>query len=205
MALILVDIDDTTLDISSPWIGWLNSKYNLHADPSQRTQWDMHPDLFPQLTDEQFAEPHFYQEYWDSCRLMKNAARFLKLFRYNGHDVRFCTAGWFGTIEPRVKRLMNLLPWFDPKQLITTYDKSIVLGDFIIDDNPNHIRSSPATHKILYSNPGNLYYDCDVLRREYRADTWDQVYLIVEHLCRKLGEIYVPVHTARKTEQESST
>ncbi len=53
---ILIDIDDTLIELLPAWCKWLNNLYSLNVKPGEVTDWNI-AKFFPTLTKEQIFEP----------------------------------------------------------------------------------------------------------------------------------------------------
>jgi 5'(3')-deoxyribonucleotidase len=81
------------------------------------------------------------------------------------------------------ERSQWLAKHFPPGPVIFTRDKSIVTGDFLIEDNPKHLAAWDWGIRICWDTPYNRGAIC-----ERKASSWHAVVTIVE-LAIKLGSL----------------
>jgi 5'(3')-deoxyribonucleotidase len=81
------------------------------------------------------------------------------------------------------ERSQWLARYFPRGPVIFTKDKSVVVGDFLIEDKPQHLASWDWGIRICWDTPYNQGAKCDE-----RASSWKDVLAIVE-LAIKLGSL----------------
>ena len=73
---------------------------------------------------------------------------------------------------------MKYFPFIGWKHVIIAYDKSMILGDVMVDDKLDNILVSRCPTRILFSAPHNMDFVTDG-QLTYRARTWEDVAEIV--------------------------
>ena len=74
---ILIDIDDTILNLVPSWVDWLNNNYNIEINEREITDWEIH-NYFPTLTKEQVYAPLYIDEFWNNVRPKEDAQIYIK-------------------------------------------------------------------------------------------------------------------------------
>ena len=175
---ILIDIDDTIIDLLSAWCKWLNNKYNLCIKPEEVTDWDI-TKFFPTLNKEQVFEPLHIDNFWETVKPKDNAAKYVKQLIDDGFNVYFCTTTDYRNIKPKYEYIiLKYFPFISWKQVIVANRKQMVKADFLIDDGVhNHYNGDYV--KILMSAPHNRNYD-EITNGMYRVENWETIYKYIK-------------------------
>lgn len=180
--LIFVDIDDVVWDLLKYWVEMLNEEHHLDVKVSDINNFDMRL-FFPTLTDEEIYAPLKGSELWRRVRLKPNADTVIKRLMEEGHDVRFATATHYMNVKPKFEMLQFYLPFVSWDSVIVTRDKSILMGDVIIDDWKNNVINSRCPFKLLFDMPHNANVDCEEngLVRVYGwEDIYDEIHAVFD-------------------------
>jgi 5'-nucleotidase len=102
----------------------------------------------------------------------------------NGHEVFICSVPSLGNISCASDKYVWLAEHFGEKwakKLILTKDKTLVLGDILVDDKPGHLITGANPHPtwthVLFDQPYNHAFDA-----EFRMRGWDEQGVIYEAL-----------------------
>ena len=167
--IIYVDVDDVVADLVYPVVVIHNvvNKDNLHYDDI--TGWDIteftrdnNKDIY-----EYFKDPRLYKV----VNPVNNARRGVEYLRSLGLRVVFCTTSPFET--PYVKFRWLQRHGFNPEleDYIEIQDKTLLTGEYMIDDKPDNILHSKTNVPIMFTRPWNKHIKWD----GYRIDSWDDI------------------------------
>ena len=74
---ILIDMDDTMVDLMSVWIQRLNKQYGLSIKNSDICVWDL-MQIFTTLTKEQIYAPLHDASLWDELKPIEGSGKYIK-------------------------------------------------------------------------------------------------------------------------------
>lgn len=177
---ILIDCDDVLEDLVSCWVSELNTKFGTRVNVENITEWKL-AKFFPTLTSDELYSPLFDPEMWAKLEVMPDAPQIVKRLIDDGHKVRIVTATHYGTVLPKVKRILEMYPFLKWEDIIIASDKSMILGDVLIDDGVHNLESVSCM-KILFDRPHNHLYDAEA-NGMHRVKTWREIYKLIGKIC----------------------
>ena len=135
---------------------------------------DSYPEELKPLVAEILLESSFFREMLP----MKGAKEALEEMREKGWEVFICTSPlstYKNCVSEKYEWVENYLGPSWVKQVILTKDKTIIKGDFLIDDKPliTGVEASPEWEHILYDRP----YNRGANRRRITWDNWKDILL----------------------------
>lgn len=134
--VILLDMDDVLVNLKKHWVDWLNTKYDLNVNHLDITAWGLKT-FFPSLTDEEIWSPLFETEFWSSVTPKDGAIHCVKKLIDEGFQVYVVTASHPETLPNKLNDcLFKYFPFIDSKSVIASWNKQLICGDVLIDDNP---------------------------------------------------------------------
>lgn len=100
-----------------------------------------------------------------------NAVNVLYKWHIQGDRILFVTAPQYNMfcVYEKYNWLNKFFPFVSDKDIVFTWDKSIIKADFIIDDNPEYLDQFDGI-KIAFAQPWNEGYD-----RAYFRGNWKQI------------------------------
>lgn len=161
MSLILVDMDGVTTDWGTGYNEVLDSfgpvADNIPRHKDQKT-FNMHEGLSfkeTRLVDEAMATMDYY-----GLAPIEGAVDALHSMLDYGHDVMICTSPWL----PNKDCIRHKIDWLDKhlghgwaERVIVTKDKTMVHGDWLIDDKPSITgRKDPTWYQVVFTQPYNI-------------------------------------------------
>lgn len=173
---LLIDMDDVLEDLVGCWITELNHRHGTTVSLEDVTDWKI-AKFFPELTSDELFAPLFDPAMWAKLPQMQNAPEVVKRLMDDGHTVRVVTATHYGTVEPKMKRFLELYPYLKWEDVIIASDKSVIKGDVMIDDGTHNLETTSCA-KILFDRPHNRKYNAEE-NGMVRAHTWDEIYQLV--------------------------
>lgn len=167
-----IDLDEVIWDLIPAWLNAYNARmeYWHHSDetyiplkPEDIKMWNMkeyvgeHASiLFNLLTEDAF---------WSNVELKKYA--YLTLEKLNQkYDVYIITSSNYHSLTAKIERVLELLPFIEPSQIIISYNKQMIDVDVLIDDKPENLVNGKY-HQILMDAPHNRWFDegnCNIER-----------------------------------------
>lgn len=182
---ILVDMDDTIECLLDAWCGWLNRVHGTSVRSEDVTEWDV-AKFFPSLTrDEIFAPLLKNEEFWTTVKPKPDAMEYLWKINEDGDQIYIITSSHFETIKPKFDCIIKrYFPWISWKNVIITSNKQMVSGDVLVDDGIHNLVGGNY-EKILMTAPHNKSIDLSTLSDIRRADSWSDVYSIIQEIKRE--------------------
>lgn len=173
---ILVDFDDTLIDLLKPWCEALNKKAHTKVKPEDINGWDISL-YFPTLTTKEIFAPLYRPSIWKKVQMKRNADKVLKKLIDDGHDVYIVTATHYNNIKLKYEYVVKkYFPFIDWDHFIVTSNKSMIKGDILIDDGLHNLTNDHIN--ILFSS----YNNKDYLDGAIVAQGWYEVYAILLEL-----------------------
>lgn len=176
---IFVDMDDVCVNLMEPWLAILNESASSPKQDSDVRQWDI-TKLYPDLTADQVFSPLKSERLWQNVIPIKDAYKYLKQLKSDGHEVYIATASMPHSYY--LKTTHCLLKWFDfltPKDVICINNKSLLMGDVLFDDYYENLRNFKGI-RVLKDRPFNK--DCDKSCYDFRISTWKMFYKVITEL-----------------------
>jgi 5'-nucleotidase len=168
---IAVDLDGVIANWGKQWDRYLDDIAGAERIPRHHQQltFDLKAGLNSderQIVDEVMATPGFYAD----LDPINGAIEGLHYLAALGHDVTICTSPWIANPTCASDKLAWVRyhlgdDW--AKKTIITFDKTLVRGDFLIDDKPELSGSmEPTWEHIVYAQP----YNVDVIDKRRLMD-----------------------------------
>lgn len=174
---ILVDLDDTMVDLLGPWTANLNKKYFLNVKKDDVGEWDMRA-AYPTLQEEQIYTPLLEEELWATVKPIDGAVEYIQKLMQQGHEIVVVTATHYDNVGMKMKNvLLKYFPFIPYENVIVAARKQRISGDILIDDGYHNLIGGKY-QGILFDAPYNRNFLC----RKYgvrRARSWREVYQII--------------------------
>lgn len=165
--IVLVDVDDTTADLCPTWVEAILQKHPELEDPYKNqkwTEWDLATVIPPDYHLSMWSLLN--RELYLSVKPIEGALEGVEQLRQMGFRVVFVTTSTVTHAGAKLMWLQNNL-FLPPGQFCPDYveacDKSLIRGDFIIDDRPSTCRNfqhaHPLNRSILFLRPPALAPD----------------------------------------------
>lgn len=176
---VLVDMDDVMWDLVGVWVAELNQRYGTSVNFEDITDWNI-AKFFPELTSSELFTPLYDPLLWAKLQPMDHAFQVMKRLIDDGHKIRPVTATHYRTVEPKMKRFLELYSYLKWEDVIIASDKSLIKGDVMIDDGTHNLETTSCA-KILFDRPHNRSYNAE--RNDMsRAHDWDEIYQLVTEI-----------------------
>jgi len=173
MATIIVDCDDTVLDLVPVWLEMYNADYNDNLKIDNITDWNISLFVKKECGEKIYdyiKSPDIYY----ACKPIEGAKENIDKLRKQGHRVIFATVNNIDNCKYIFLHENGFLSKETKNDFIVTSDKSLIKGDIIVDDNPEHVLKFYGL-SILVDRPWNKY-----LRKPERANNWNQIYNYIQ-------------------------
>lgn len=181
---ILIDIDDTLIELLPAWCKWLNELYDFNVKLEEVTNWDISK-FFPTLTPEEVFEPLYTDYFWKTVKPKDESVKYVKQLIDDGFNVYLCTSTDYKNVRPKFEYvIMKYFPFICWRQIIVACRKQMIKADFLIDDGV-HNHESGDYFKILMSAPHNRGYDTEA-NGIVRSDSWKSAYDTVISQAKKM-------------------
>ncbi|WP_134704040.1 hypothetical protein [Ammoniphilus sp. YIM 78166] len=167
--VLLLDMDDVTVDQTSTWVKRIYEKTGTLYDQEEWTKWDLSsilpPDIMHMIFEEINKEPGFFR----NLPAKEGAiAGIQELSCY--YDIVFVTASEHYAYQDKYYWIRENLGFLTQPSLVLTHRKDLVLGDIFVDDGPHNIMKSPVETKIIFDHPWNRH-----ISQFQRVNHWDQL------------------------------
>jgi 5'(3')-deoxyribonucleotidase len=177
---IFIDMDDILVNLLDEWLICLNNYRGVTPKTKEDiTNWDMQL-AYPTLTKNQLYSPLYDSEMWKRVQPVKDAYKYLKKLKEDGHEIYVATASYPNSYF--IKTEYCLLKHFDfltPKDIICINNKSLLKGDVLFDDYHENLRNFSGI-KVLRNKPYNINVDTPYV--DFRVDDWSEFYEIIQEL-----------------------
>ena len=162
-----VDVDDVVLDLVPMWLYVYNTIYNDSVNPKDIKTWDIvnytklanKPDKFYSLLNESLYRRLF---------LVEGASEAISELRGLGRVI-FVTSNFGDVGRPKFEALNRLGIPVNKSDFIETGDKSVIRGDYLIDDNFGNATNFKGVG-LLFNRPWNQDYEYHL-----RFGSWDKI------------------------------
>lgn len=181
--VVLVDMDDTIIDLLPHWVGYLNTTHNLSVKTEDINDWDI-VQFFPTLTKEQVFAPLFADGFWSTVTPKQDAVKYLKMLKDDGYRVIICTNTNYKTLREKMEKVLfkyfDFISWND---VVIAYHKQLLNADFLIDDGVHNLVGG-RYKGILMDAPHNKNFN----EQEHgiiRVKTWSETYALIKDMTEK--------------------
>jgi 5'(3')-deoxyribonucleotidase len=161
---ILVDMDDTMIDLLGCWVPEINKRYGTTVNQDEIYDWNI----------SQFF-PIFENDFWNRMKPKSGAIKYIKALKNDGHKVYVCTNSNYKTIKNKMDAVLfkffDYISWND---VIVTTHKQIINADYLIDDGVHNLVGGKYKG-ILMDAPHNRNFnekDHNIIRFE----SWKEIY-----------------------------
>lgn len=181
--VVLVDMDDTIIDLLSHWVNYLNITHNLSVKTEDINDWDI-VQFFPTLTKEQVFAPLFADGFWSTVTPKQDAVKYLKMLKNDGYKVIICTNTNYKTLREKMENVLfkyfDFISWND---VVITYHKQLLNADFLIDDGVHNLVGG-RYKGILMDAPHNKNFN-EQKHGIIRVKTWSEAYALIKDMTEK--------------------
>jgi len=152
--IICVDMDEVIADALGEHLLRYNQQFSEQLTPEDlhgRWLWDYVPEERRHV----IAQYMLSEDFFAVLGVMPHAQRVLKRLQ-NQYDVFIATAAMEvpSSFNAKYKWLQEHFPFIPASRIVFCGDKSILRGDFLIDDNPRQLRLFRG-EGVLFSSPAN--------------------------------------------------
>lgn len=174
---ILIDMDDVLADFDSEFLRRWRERHpeKMYVPLEERKTFyvkDSYPEELRPLVTEIYTKPSFFR----ALPPVAGAIEAVKEMEQMGLELFICTS----PLSVYKNCVLEKYEWVDAhlgsewvKRIVLTKDKTLVKGDFLIDDKPviTGVESMPMWEHVLYDRP----YNKDIQRKRLTWKNWKQV------------------------------
>ena len=185
-----IDFDGVMNNMLETWVSWLNGRHGTEVKVTDIKQWEL-KGAFPTLTEDQLFAPLHSAEFWDQVPVMHEAPEVVDKLLLDGHKIYVVTTTHFDTLSPKLtKCLFKYFPHLTKRDVIVTYDKSLIRVDVLLDDAEHNLANFPGI-RVLF----DAGYNKNATAMDYRVASWKEFYILVTQLdTRGLRPPFTRVH-----------
>jgi 5'(3')-deoxyribonucleotidase len=151
---VLIDIDSTITNFAEVLLKYLNEQYSTHYSINDITHWNWFTNTFASPW-----KPLELAQFWNEVQVMPEAVSAIKTIQGKGAKVYLVTASFF--TDTLGLKIRNVLKEFNgaltEHNVIVAQNKSLILGDVMIDDNIENLKTCRCPRKILFKQPWNRH------------------------------------------------
>lgn len=156
--VLLLDMDEVVVDFTRAWINRFRDKSGITLNREDWVAWDLKR-ILPEEVFEGFVatlrEPGFFRH----LPPMEGSIEGIRQLNER-YDIVFLTASSQYAYNDKFHWIEEHLPFVTKPNLILTHRKDLVLGEYLVDDAPHNLLSSPAKTKIIFDAPWNRNLTC---------------------------------------------
>jgi 5'(3')-deoxyribonucleotidase len=169
MTTILLDCDDVCLSLVPTWLDLYNSEFDDNLTKDQILDWNIAQYVKPEARDtfyEYITDPNLFY----ACEPIEDALKYINLIKSKGFRVVYVTANNYENCKEFWLKSHGFLQ--DDKDFIHALDKSLIRGDYLLDDKIENIESFRKTggQGILFDAPWNRNSKLP------RVNSWEEFY-----------------------------
>lgn len=170
--VLIFDMDNVICNLQDMWLSLYNKKYNDNVKKKDILSYDIH---------KYCRYGHAIYEFVNNSEIFRmlqpipGAVESLKYLIKKGHKVRICSAAQENQIEGKLDWLQKYLPEIPQEDIIFSFDKSIVDGDFMFDDAPHNLYNSSCLVPVLFDQPWN-----QKIKDFIRVYNWQDIIKLIE-------------------------
>lgn len=167
--IILADVDDVVANLVEEWIALYNEAANDNVTPTMVTDWDISNFVKPDWKSEIYnilRMPDLY----DNVKPVEGALDGVKRLIAGGYRVVYVTAPIIETAGAKYFWLQkNGFPIVQ-EDYVEAKDKSLIRGNFMLDDGVHNIEATCAPDALLFTRPWNEGYE-----GYHRVNNWKEI------------------------------
>ena len=175
-----IDFDGVMNDMIVTWVEWLNRDHKgYNVSPQDIVDWEMSKQ-YPALTREELYAPLNSPEFWDEVHIKPEAPEVIERLLAAGHEIYVVTSSQYNILSFKFdKCLFAHFPYLTKKNVIITYNKSLINVDLLLDDGVHNFKDFSGI-KVVFDAPYNQKFEAD-----YRVASWKEFYLLITQLTSK--------------------
>jgi len=171
---VLIDLDDTLSLFLDSWLSLYNKKYNDNLTVMDILSWNIQDYIKPEAREdiyELLKTPGLLSEVVKPKPGAIMVTEILSKY-YDLYIVTACT--YPQNIVEKFKWIENYFPHISTDNIITAKNKSLIKGDYMIDDYQNNLITSICDTKLLFNMPHNFNYTIE-FDSMTRVSNWEEV------------------------------
>lgn len=175
--IILVDMDGVLADLETRFFEQWRKKYPAHPQvPLEKRRTFRLEESYPNGLGKEIqsilSAPGFYK----SLAVISGGKEALEKMQQLGNDVFICTSpisNYKNCVLEKYLWVEKNLGFEWTKRIIMTKDKTLIFGDILIDDKPEHVGlRKPAWKHVLFEAPYNQHIKA---RLRITWDSWEKI------------------------------
>lgn len=162
--ILLFDLDGICCNLAKKWLAVYNRDYNDNLTEAEIIEWEWHKFVKPECGKRIYhylSRPGFFLDLEPIPGCIESLERLQHVC-----ELVVVTASPAAAAGDKIRWVRQNLPMVPRENIVLTYRKDLVRGDFMFDDAVKNLRNHPAT-RILMDYPYNReFHDC------HRVHSW---------------------------------
>lgn len=172
--VLFCDLDGIVADLMTKWLDAYNRDYKDQLTVEDVLHWEWHELVKPEVGKRIYhylSRPGWFAD----LEPLPGAVDALR--RLSGRvEIVIATASPKSALRDKTEWVHKHLPFIPPRNIVLTYRKDLLAGDFLFDDAPRNLRSFRGT-RITIDYPYNRdFTDC------YRVRDWEEFETLMDRL-----------------------
>lgn len=176
--VLLFDLDGVCADLARKWLAVYNRDWHDHLTLDDIVEWEWHRFVRPECGRRIYhylSQPGFFADLDPIPGCVEVLARLA-----DRCELVVVSASPKEAMADKVRWVRRHLPFVHPKNIVLTYRKDLVRGDFMFDDAPRNLRHFQGV-RILMDYPYNRdFHDC------YRVRNWAEFEALMQDLLAQM-------------------
>ncbi|HYG57450.1 MAG TPA: hypothetical protein VD902_05225 [Symbiobacteriaceae bacterium] len=172
--VLLFDLDGICCNLAKKWLAVYNRDWNDDLTEAEIVEWEWHRFVRPECGKKIYHylnRPGFFLDLEPIPGCVESLARLAEHC-----ELVVVTASPKEAAGDKMRWVQRHLPMVQRGNIVVTYRKDLVRGDFMFDDAPKNLRNHPAT-RIMMDYPYNRdFHDC------YRVYSWQEAEALIYQL-----------------------
>jgi len=182
--VLLFDLDGICCNLAKKWLDVYNREWNDDLTEAEIVEWEWHRFVRPECGKRIYHylnRPGFFADLEPIDGCIESLNRLERIC-----ELVVVTASPKEAAGDKMRWVQRHLPMVPKGNIVVTYRKDLVRGDFMFDDAPKNLRNHPAT-RIMLDYPYNRdFHDC------HRVHSWTEAERLITRLSQRQAYTETP-------------
>lgn len=182
--ILLFDLDGICCDLMKKWLLHYNRDYGDNLTEQDIVAWEWHTFVKPECGKKIYHylnRPGFFADLEPIPGCIESLARLQEVV-----ELVVVTASPKEAAGDKMRWVQRHLPFVPKGNIVVTYRKDLVRGDFMFDDAPKNLRNHPAIRVMLDYPYNRDFHDC------HRVHSWTEAESLIRSKAAEIVESRQP-------------